>query len=114
MTTTGMICLVFVVIVAAIGRCMKKMKRRIDDDRICVCCGREIPEGLQYCLICGYEVKGKQRQIDRIRNMSVEEMAEWFYSIANVKYGCWLPISCLDSDCKVCIKKWLESEVDSE
>lgn len=53
------------------------MNRRIDDDLICVCCGREIPSGSHYCIICGYELKEKQRQIDRIRNMSVEEMARF-------------------------------------
>jgi hypothetical protein len=90
------------------------MKRKIDDDRICVCCGREIPEGLQYCLICGYETKGKQRQIDRIRNMSVEELAEFLYTINN----------CAGLKCKMCplnptncmcvngIKEWLETEVE--
>ena len=43
----------------------------------CVCCGREIPEGSQYCVICGQKPKQKQRQIDRIRNMSVDELAKW-------------------------------------
>lgn len=49
----------------------------IDNAERCVCCGRVIPEGIQYCVICGQKPKQKQRQIDRIRNMSVDELAEF-------------------------------------
>ena len=50
----------------------------LDNAEHCVCCGRVIPENSQYCFFCGMKVKnGKQRQIDRIRNMSVEELAEF-------------------------------------
>ena len=50
----------------------------IDNAEHCVCCGAVIPEGRQHCVICGYKAEsGKQRQIDRIRNMSVEELARF-------------------------------------
>ena len=74
----------------------------------CVCCGREIPEGSQYCVICGQKPKQKQRQIDRIRNMSVDELTE-FMKLNSVDDAIWIdrhnwiPI---DE-----IKQWLESEV---
>lgn len=52
-----------------------------------VCCGQVIPEGRQVCIICGKKVNGKQRQIDRIRNMSVEELAEFLdYSVWEDEY----------------------------
>ena len=49
----------------------------LDNAEHCVCCGQVIPEGRQHCIICGKKVNGKQRQIDRIRNMSVEGLAEF-------------------------------------
>ena len=86
----------------------------LDNAEHCVCCGAVIPEGRQHCVICGYKAdKGKQRQIDRIRNMSVEELAE---SLAlRILCSC-CPctqlcnkheyVSCVDT-----FKIWLESEV---
>ena len=54
----------------------------IDNAEHCVCCGAVIPEGRQVCIICGKKVNGKQRQIDRIRNMNVEELAKFLdYSV---------------------------------
>lgn len=47
----------------------------------CICCGKEIPEGSQVCIICGYKSNKKQRRIDRIRNMSVEELAIWLTNL---------------------------------
>lgn len=49
----------------------------LDNAEHCVCCGQVIPEGRQHCIICGKKVNGKQRQIDRIRNMGVDELARW-------------------------------------
>ena len=49
---------------------------------------------------------------ERIKQMSVEEMAEYF-----CKYG-GLPLCplnaphCRSNECPKCFKKWLESEVD--
>ena len=78
----------------------------------CVCCGQVIPEGSQYCVICGYKTKGKQRQIDRIRNMSVEELAEF---LQNTNSQCAIRVGdeygFIVRD-KIYIKMWLESEVD--
>ena len=98
------------------------MNRRIDDDGICVCCGREVLQGKQYCIICGMEAPKKQRQIDRIRKMSVEELAEFICSIYDYEYdspiyneiesgkhiqGDFIP----DYD-EYSIKQWLESEIE--
>ena len=74
----------------------------------CVSCGQVIPEGRQYCIICGKKAEnGKQRQIDRIRNMSKLELAnflselQWEATSRKSKYPHeW--------------EKYLESEVDTE
>lgn len=86
----------------------------IDNVDRCVCCGKIIPEGRQVCFICGTEKPKKQTNYDRIRNMSVEELArflestnsqtaikvggEYGYVVRNKKY----------------IQRWLESEVDTK
>ena len=84
----------------------------------CVCCGRVIPEGSQYCVICGNKVKGKQTNYDRIRGMSVEELAEFMQQC-----GWDFPPYCdyqkatrgiCDQKCLECAKQYLESEVDTE
>lgn len=85
----------------------------LDNAEHCVCCGAVIPEGRQVCIICGKKVNGKQRQIDRVRNMSVEELAE---SLALRMMCCCCPctqlcnkleyVSCVDT-----FKIWLEQEV---
>lgn len=93
------------------------MNRRIDDDLICVCCGREIPSGNQYCIICGMETPKKQRQIDRIRNMSVEELAKWLgrniatHSMPKEVRKIWLSGRMTTTQAW---KQWLESEVEGE
>ena len=82
----------------------------------CVCCGRVIPENSHYCVICGMGIPKKQRQIDRIRNMSVEELAEFMQ-----KCGWDFPPYCdyqkatrgiCDQNCVKCAKEWLEQEVE--
>jgi hypothetical protein len=88
----------------------------IDNENRCACCHRIIPEGSHYCIICGDVPKRKkQRQIDRIRNMSVEELASLFKQC-----DCGTPPYCsckngiCEKDCFECAKRYLESEVDSE
>ena len=80
----------------------------------CVCCGRVIPEDSQYCVICGQKPKQRERQIDRIRNMSVEEMAQ-LLNRCDCDYPpyCKSPFGC-GNLCLNCAKVWLESEVDTE
>ena len=89
----------------------------IDNENRCACCHRIIPEGSHYCIICGDVPKRKkQRQIDRIRNMSVEEMVGVikcpaaydlkFDKIANCRINSY--------QCKKCCQKYLESEVEGE
>ena len=57
--------------------------------------------------------EGKQNNFDRIRNMSVEEMAELLsYCVetgACNDFGIE-PIGKCDGNCKKCIKQWLESD----
>jgi predicted nucleic acid-binding Zn ribbon protein len=86
----------------------------LDNAEHCVCCGQVIPEGRQVCIICGKKVNGKQRQIDRIRNMSVEELAESLTS--RIMCSCcpctqlcnkYKNVSCVDI-----FKIWLEQEVE--
>lgn len=87
----------------------------------CVCCGREIPEGKQYCIMCGHKAEKKQTNYDRIRNMSVEELAEILGEMGKQLEscdGCPAELFCTENyvklRCKSCndlILKWLESEV---
>jgi RNA polymerase subunit RPABC4/transcription elongation factor Spt4 len=78
----------------------------IDNAETCVCCGRVIPEDSQYCVICGQKPKQKQRRVDRIRNMSIEEMAEFVTCINNG----WVTETGKEI-CKEKHLKYLESEV---
>lgn len=82
----------------------------------CVCCGRVIPENSHYCVICGMGIPKKQRQIDRIRNMSIDELAkfipDWSYTKA-CKCDEEIYADC-NNECWKCVKEWLESEVDAE
>lgn len=84
----------------------------IDGADRCVSCGRDIPEGYQYCIICGAKKRVPKRQIDRIREMGVEELAEFLYgtttSIAIKLNGVYV------SNEIEYIKQYLESEVDTE
>lgn len=84
----------------------------------CVICGRDIPEGSQVCVICGKVGKGKQTHYDRIRNMSVEELAEFMQATIEdcEKYCAFTKNGKCNSfgfedKCAVGIKQWLESEV---
>jgi hypothetical protein len=47
----------------------------IDNEERCAYCDRVIPDGSQVCILCGGAKPRKQTNYDRIRNMSVEEMA---------------------------------------
>lgn len=87
----------------------------------CVCCGQVIPEGRQHCIICGKKAEnGKQRQIDRIRNMSVEELAKFLYPIVEQSVTCsYCPVNdfCDENIVKfgctvTMLKQWLEQEVE--
>lgn len=93
----------------------------IDNAEHCVCCGAVIPEGRQHCVICGYKAdNGKQRQIDRIRNMSVEELVDLIDVITGVCtdhfakgcHGCPIFEKTRHGFCDTqIIKQFLESEV---
>lgn len=97
------------------------VERNIDNAEHCVCCGRVIPEGRQHCIICG-EIPKKKRQIDRIRNMSVEELAEFMKATVEdcEKYCAFTKENKCNSfeggkqTCILGIKQWLESEVEGE
>lgn len=57
----------------------------------------------------------KERNIDRIRKMSVEELADAFNTMTT-----YCPehknnkIYCCKVDCKPCIVKWLQAEAEGE
>lgn len=88
----------------------------IDNVDRCVCCGKVIPEGRQVCFICGTEKQKKQTNYDRIRNMSVEELAKLLCYCSDCGNGrCYGNDLCKSGDgaCNGLIK-WLESEVDTK
>ena len=63
-------------------------------------------------LINGHIDEPKQTNYDRIRNMSVEEMANLIchnYRCRKCAYT-----KCCNGECEIGIKEWLESEVDTE
>ena len=85
----------------------------IDGSDRCVICGRDIPEGSQYCVICGKVPSKVQTNYDRIRNMTVEEMADYFNGIFDCS-NCPNDMFLCAGKGNVCtkyIKQWLESEV---
>ena len=86
----------------------------LDGADTCVICGRDIPEGSQVCVICGKVPSKVQTNYDRIRNMSVEELAEFLanetFRIAKpvfdfIGYGIEKQVIYARR------KQWLESEV---
>lgn len=83
----------------------------------CVCCDEVIPEGQQICPICEKGVDERpKRNIDRIRAMTVKELAEFLFPLTK---RCGI-------DCDRCtlhnadcfsiggLIKWLESEVNDK
>ena len=97
----------------------------IDGADTCVVCGKDIPEGSQHCVICGMGKPKKERQIDRIKAMSVEELADFMYSandeicFANCtrdignKFSCKFGDELNPENCKRCMMEYLESEATS-
>jgi predicted nucleic acid-binding Zn ribbon protein len=85
---------------------------KIDNAEHCVCCGQVIPEGSQYCVICGYKAKHKKTNYDRIRNMSVEELAEFIHFITP-SIAVKLNGEYVSNEIEY-IKQYLESECDTE
>jgi predicted nucleic acid-binding Zn ribbon protein len=74
----------------------------IDGADTCVICGRDIPEGRQVCVICGKVPNKVKTNYDRIRNMSIEELAEFLLAIG---------MGYCSGNAPKNIKQWLESEV---
>lgn len=82
----------------------------------CVCCDEVIPEGQQICPICEKGVDERpKRNIDRIREMTVEKLADFLIEITTC---CEKPGVCRDcplniADCcnRNTVIKYLESEV---
>ena len=101
----------------------KDEKTPFDNSEHCVCCGKQIPEGSQYCVICGLKIPQKQRQIDRIRNMNVDELANLMYGACDnicfenctrdtgSKTSCRFGEELKIENCINCVKQWLLSEV---
>lgn len=97
-----------------------------DNEERCAYCGRVIPNESQICILCGGAKPRKQTNYDRIRNMSVEEMAEFMYYASDEicfenctkdtgnRYFCKFGENVDFSNCKRCMKQWLEREVQGE
>ena len=91
-----------------------------DNAEHCVFCGKTIPEGNQVCIICGRGKPKKQTNYDRIRNMSIEEMADVLSIHEDCeKYCAYTKDGKCNKfqydgkgDCKDGVKLWLESEVE--
>ena len=104
-------------------------------DNRCVCCGEIIPEGRQVCPNCNASVgthtvdscesknakdirKNCVTNYDRIRNMSVDELATLLgYSSCNVcpaKQFCDSTYAIKYKNCNDVLKHWLENEVTEE
>ena len=84
----------------------------------CVCCGATIPEGRQVCIMCGYEIGKVKTNYDRIRNMSVEELADFLLDVRwDYEYGDYITGSgerFADYNYEKALAeeiKWLEAEV---
>ena len=93
----------------------------LDGAEQCVMCGRDIPEGSQVCVICGRGKPKKQTNYDRIRNMSVEELAKflldvrWDYEYSEYVTGSGERFADYHFEKALAEEiKWLESEVDTE
>ena len=77
-------------------------------------CNSKFPKEQQfkYCPVCGDDLNKTKTQYDRIRNMSVEEMAEFMGDVYKQGYIDDLhDMPCVENKE---IKKWIESEVDTE
>ena len=46
----------------------------LDNTERCVCCGRDIPEGRQYCVICGKVTAEKKDMVEVVR---CKDCTEW-------------------------------------
>lgn len=66
-----------------------------------------------YPLCYGCNSFEKPTNYDRIRNMSVEEMAEWL-AYSNLKQCKKDFLKCIKTTCLNCQKEWLESEVSED
>ena len=94
------------------GKNVSLIDGHIDGADTCAICGREIPEDSKYCIMCGYkQTPKKQRQVDRIRNMSVDELAVFLHKHLNC-HICLFKNTCTYKECEEGIKKWLESGTD--
>lgn len=82
----------------------------------CVICGREIPEGRQYCVICGEVGKKKKTNYDRIRNMSLEQMAYILEAppCCKCRLYKYAGQTCENTACTQGVRQWLEMEVEEE
>ena len=93
-------------------------------DNVCVCCGKDIPEGRQVCRSC--EVAGQKMGLlnkpavvtngDRIRAMDNEQLAEFLNAIM---LCCNEETPCSEKYCPIyegcarnvmCVERWLGQE----
>ena len=91
-------------------------------DNVCVCCGKDIPEGRQVCRSC--EVAAQKMGLlskpavvtngDRIRAMDNEQLAEFFVKIIDCCSDGFMcnecPLDCAGGCYKPDIMSWLDKE----
>jgi hypothetical protein len=65
-----------------------------------------------YMIFDHTENKGKVTEFDRIKNMNVQELAEWL-AISNLRHCEKDFLECRKSNCVKCQREWLESEVET-
>lgn len=87
----------------------------IDGSERCAICGRDIPEGRQVCVICGKVPNKVKTNYDRIRNMSIEELARFMNECGHdfPPYCEYIKAASgrCDQNCIKCAREWLEAEV---
>ena len=78
-------------------------------------CALGTEQSCSECRMCDNVKVGKKvTNYEKIKGMSVEELAEFLLKVNNyMDYGCKFGSS-KGRDCKDCFKEWLESECDEE
>ena len=59
----------------------------IENAEHCVCCGQVIPEGSQYCIVCGYKVK-QEPKIDFVNVVRCKDCKHWIYWADEKRCSC--------------------------
>lgn len=70
--------------------CVSLIDGHIENAEHCVCCGKMIPEGSQYCIVCGYKAK-QEPKIDLVNVVRCKDCKHWdkqgFDPLFDVDFG---------------------------